>query len=176
MHAAGDGRGGLWVDVFGFGDALETAPRATTRMPNCFDSAFPPHVAAHADGEWVERSASSSATPRYNLPASFWPTIGSKVHKDLPQHYGKCDDARPSRGLYDWKPRHCSLLPFDAQRVCSVLSGRAIVVVGDSTVLQFFISIVKLLIVRLRRHKERISTASTSIHLALTRGGAGQEC
>ena len=114
-------------------------------MPFCFDSAFPPHVAAHADGEWVERSASSSATPRYNLPASFWPTIGSKVHKDLPQHYGKCDDVRPSRGLYDWKPRHCDLLPFARDKVCAALAGKQIVVVGDSTVLQFFIAFVKLL-------------------------------
>ena len=42
-------------------------------------------------------------------------------------------------------PRHCSLLPFTRERVCEVLSGKQILVVGDSTVLQFFLSFVHLL-------------------------------
>lgn len=109
-------------------------------LPHCFDG-FPPDVIAYEAGSWKERSG-----PRpYRLPASFWPTIGSKVHAELPQHYGKCDDARRGRALYEWVPTHCSMLPFVRERACEFLAGKQIVVVGDSTVLQFFISLVHLL-------------------------------
>ena len=107
---------------------------------HCFDG-FPPHVAAYTEGEWV---AAEGPKP-YRLPASFWPSIGSKVHAELPQHYGRCDDVRPSRALYDWRPKHCALLPFARERMCALLSGKQVVVVGDSTVLQLFISLVKML-------------------------------
>ena len=53
---------------------------------------------------------------------------------------------RPSNSkCTSWKPRHCDLLPFARDKVCAALAGKQIVVVGDSTVLQFFIAFVKLL-------------------------------
>ena len=114
---------------------------APSALPHCFD-AFPPSLAAYSDGEWVP----SSAPPRYLVPATFWGTIGSKVHADMPQHYGRCDDVRrKGRVLYDWSPRHCSLLPFTRDAVCATLTGKQIVVIGDSTVLQFFLSFVHML-------------------------------
>ena len=111
-------------------------------LPHCFAEHFTPHGSAqYGAGKWAE-----SADPKpYRIHKSFWPRIGSKVHAELAQHYGKCDDVAPDRKLYTWAPRHCKLLPFEIPSVCSVLRGKQIVVVGDSTVFQTFLSLVHLL-------------------------------
>lgn len=111
--------------------------------PHCFDG-FPHNVVAYADGEWEAQHARVRGQP-YRITASFWPKIGSKIHPELPQHYGRCDEVAATRPLYTWKPRHCSLRPFERDGVCSILHGRQIVVVGDSTVFQTFLSFVHLL-------------------------------
>lgn len=113
-------------------------------LAHCFDEKFSPHGAAqYADGEWIERP--SDLPKPYRIHKQFWPKIGSKVNSEMPQHYGKCDDNAPERRLYTWRPRHCSLLPFDPPSVCETLAGKQIVVVGDSTVFQTFLSLVLLL-------------------------------
>ena len=121
-------------------------PEATSSsppiLPHCFDDQFSPHGSAqYTAGEWEELVGPKP----YRIPKSFWPKIGSKVNGDLPQHYGKCDETFPDRKLYTWRPRHCELLPFDPPAVCKLLSGKQIVVVGDSTVFQAFLSLVHLL-------------------------------
>jgi uncharacterized membrane protein YgcG len=110
-------------------------------LPHCFDG-FPPRVLAYAEGEWVDRPAS---VPHYHINRGFWPTIGSKVHSTLPQHYGRCDEVKPERRLYAWKPKECALLPFERDEACKLLTGLQIVIVGDSTVFQTFLSLVHLL-------------------------------
>ena len=111
-------------------------------LPHCFDG-FPPRVNAYAEGEWVESAARDAN--RYRIDRKFWPSIGSKVHADLPQHYGRCDDVQPQRKLYAWRPSQCSLLPFQPSAACKLLAGKQIVIVGDSTVFQTFLSLVHLL-------------------------------
>jgi hypothetical protein len=115
-------------------------------MPQCFDESFSADAAAYSDGYW---EPAGSPHP-YRIGPRFWASIGSKMHADLPQHYGHCDDpvvrgTSPERKLYTWTPRRCHLWPFERKHVCKVLRGRQIVVVGDSTVFQTFLSLVLLL-------------------------------
>jgi hypothetical protein len=49
------------------------------------------------------------------------------------------------RPEYYWQPSHCSLEAFDRAPVCEWLGSRSILVVGDSTAFQFFLSLVLLL-------------------------------
>ena len=123
-------------------------------MPDKADSCFASerpflHAAAYSEGRWVP----SEAAHPYRISPKFWSAIGSKMHGELPQHYGHCDDPAskrapppsPPRKLFDWVPSTCSLQPLDASGACGVLGGKQIVVVGDSTVFQFFLSFVLML-------------------------------
>ena len=108
------------------------------RQQPCFELPGAPHT----EGEWVDAGLGAP----YRLRASLWQSIGSRVGAEAPQHYGRCDDvARSPRRHYRWEARSCALRPFDAEAVCSRLAGRQVVVVGDSTVLQTFLSLVLLL-------------------------------
>lgn len=120
-------------------------------QPQCFVAEHDGASASYSEGVWRLQRQSEEAPP-YRIMPHFWKTIGSKMNKDLPQHYGKCDDAsgrtsggHSARALYRWDPLHCSLLPFEKKSVCRVLRGKQILVVGDSTVFQFFLSLVFLL-------------------------------
>ena len=42
--------------------------------------------------------------------------------------------ARAALDALEWRPRACSLAPFDARRFCKLLAGRTVLLVGDSTV------------------------------------------
>ena len=52
---------------------------------------------------------------------------------------------RSVRPGYDWQPHRCSLVAFDRTSVCAWLGSRSVLVVGDSTASQFFLSLVLLL-------------------------------
>lgn len=121
--------------------AVMTTAQLHSRRPHCFDD-FPPRVNAYAEGEWVE---TRDQHLRYRIHRNFWAKIGSKVHSALPQHYGRCDDTTADRKLHAWSPRQCALLPLQREAFCRLLGGRQIVVVGDSTVFQMFLSLVLLL-------------------------------
>lgn len=114
-------------------------------LPSCFDD-NPNHVAAYSDGHWEETPGPAP----YRIKDRFWSSIGSKMNGKLPQHYGKCDDVveksgLPPRPLYHWVPHQCSLRPYEQDGACRVFSGKQVVVVGDSTVFQSFLSLVLLL-------------------------------
>ena len=116
-------------------------------LPSCFD-AYPPEAAAYSsEGEW---KSEGTAAP-YRITPRFWSSIGSRMNAELPQHYGKCDDAAakpggpPPRTMYRWHPNRCTLQPFDRSGMCRILGGKQVVVVGDSTVFQTFLSLVLML-------------------------------
>ncbi len=123
--------------------AHKMAPR-DGRLPPCFAH---PGDDAHTVGEWIEAVAEP---PPYRLAASVWSSLGSRVGPESGQHYGRCDDVTikahaPPRKHYRWVPDRCAMQPFDADALCSQLDGKQLVVVGDSTVLQTFVSLVSLL-------------------------------
>ena len=45
----------------------------------------------------------------------------------------RCDDVEPQRPLYDWRPNHCSLRPFEAAGVCALLRGRQVCADSDDS-------------------------------------------
>jgi len=113
--------------------------------PECFNDGS----TSYADGQW---QLASGAQPPYRITSKFWASIGSKMNSNMPQHYGKCDDPPskqapppPPRPVYEWVPNACSLRRLEASSACDVLGGKQIVVVGDSTVLQTFLSLVLML-------------------------------
>lgn len=69
---------------------------------------------------------------------------------------------RKSRARYhEWMPRHCTLQPFARDAVCTLLRGRGMLFVGDSTVRDVFQSFVMLLGGRFgRQHFGKDVTAS----------------
>lgn len=109
---------------------------------NCFDGlGSTAHVAAYANGDWVRAAVDAP----YRIGDGFWASLGSRVASGSMQDYGHCDAHGRQRPLYSWAPRGCSLRPFEADGACELLRDRQIVVVGDSTVLQTFLSLVLLL-------------------------------
>ncbi|KAL1529190.1 hypothetical protein AB1Y20_000149 [Prymnesium parvum] len=109
-------------------------------------------------GEWLARPLS---LPRpYRINASLWAYAGTSITGKTPQHYGRCDDVSDARPLYEWAPRSCALARFNADEACTLLRGKALLFVGDSTVAQLFLSFVLLLHGRLGLNNKRASVLS----------------
>ena len=120
---------------------------------SCFAQPGEPTVRRYADGHWVP------GRPRpYRLPVSLWGELGVNINGRSAQHYGRCDDVAPDRTLYDWRPQHCELRAFEPPAACEALRGRQLVFVGDSTLLQLFLSFVLLLRGALGRNVRKTST------------------
>ena len=87
------------------------------------------------------------------------------------QHYGLCDDRAERLGaiprkLYEWQAEKCDLPAFDRARACSLFEGKQVVVAGDSTAGQLFLSLVLLLggsFGRNSRHTSVISDITASV-------------
>ena len=79
-------------------------------------------------------------------------------------HYGLCDDRAQELGkkrqLYEWQPDACELPRFDRERACGLLRGKQLVIVGDSTAGQLFLSLVLLLGGRFGRNSRHTSAIS----------------
>ena len=97
-------------------------------------------------------------------PCHYSPTEKAPIKKGVPQ--GKvCDKARwddfgpaplnvtlrmprpapprtTRRPQYEWVPRGCSLAHFDQRAACRLLAGKQVLLVGDSSVWQLFLSLV----------------------------------
>lgn len=115
----------------------------------------------HTRGSWQP----SSTAPPYRLNHSLWNSLGlSGPPASSSQHYGLCDDRASKLGtrrqLYEWQPDACDLPSFDRARACSLLRGRQLVVVGDSTAGQLFLSLVLLLGGRFGRNSRHTSAIS----------------
>ncbi|KAL1527322.1 hypothetical protein AB1Y20_015993 [Prymnesium parvum] len=116
---------------------------------------------SHTRGHWEPRAR----PPPYTLNHSLWAQLGlSPIARSAASHYGRCDEqTRPSgkpRALYEWAARHCELAHVEPARVCSVLAGKQVVIAGDSTAGQLFLSFVLLLGGRFGRNSRRTSAIS----------------
>ena len=107
-------------------------------IPSCVEQ---PHLLA-AGMHWDALAAAP-----YKLDRSTWNTLGMNAIRDRAHYkfpnshdYGACVGSRP---LYEMRPKHCTLQPFDREEVCRrKLLGRQAVFVGDSTTAQLFLSTV----------------------------------
>ena len=112
--------------------------------PSCFDACSTCNL--HTTGRWVPRSPSSP--PGYRLNYSLWASLGlSGPPPTSSSHYGLCDDVMANLGLgprplYEWEADACELPRFDVAHACAVLEGKQVVVAGDSTAGQLFLSLV----------------------------------
>ena len=106
-------------------------------------------------GSWVPFSQR-----RYKISADLWGEIGTAIKGNTPQHYGRCDKAMPNRTLYEWKPHGCTLERFDEPALCETMRGRSLLMVGDSTVFQLWLSFALLLGSHLGKNIKRASTVS----------------
>ena len=79
---------------------------------------------SYADGRWVP----GRARP-YTINVSLWEHLGTSIRRSTPQHYGRCDEVKPSRTLYTWRPNACGLHAFTAERACKLLRGRSLLMV-----------------------------------------------
>lgn len=113
---------------------------ATPTRPRCFGAGA---RSAHLEGRWARLR---DDTPPYVLNRSSWPPFTHDTH-----WFGACAEAQPGRqARYEWRPQ-CALEPLDravaaaCSRAPGALRGRRVLMVGDSTMLQQFISLVSLL-------------------------------
>ena len=110
-------------------------------MSHCFASCST--CDAHTVGHWAPATGST-----YRLNHSLYHTMGlSGPPAASAQHYGLCDDRMEKMGtaprkLFEWKTEACDLPRFDRSRACSALSGRQVMIAGDSTAAQLFLSLV----------------------------------
>ena len=134
--------------------------------PQCFASCATCNL--QSVGRWVPRSS----PPPYRLNHSLWATMGlSGPPASSSQHYGLCDDRTAKlsptpRPLYEWDAEKCELPKFDRGRMCRLLRGKQVVVAGDSTAGQLFLSLVLLLggsFGRNSRHTSAISDITASV-------------
>ena len=120
----------------------------------------------HTVGQWRP----STAPPAYRLNHSLWSSLGLVgPPPSSSQHYGLCDDRADQLGkprqLYEWHAEACDLPAFERKRACAVLRGRQVVVAGDSTAGQLFLSLVLALggiFGRNSRHTTAISDLTAS--------------
>ena len=122
----------------------------------CFDAPERSLPTRYAEGTWEERTGKA----RYRIPPHFWEALGTGIRNSAPQNYGRCDSALPNRTLYEWKPNGCSLQEFDRLEVCEALRGRSLLMVGDSTVFQLWLSFALLLGSSVGKNIRRSSTVS----------------
>ena len=128
----------------------------TASLPTChFPTQSAGLDASYALGEWVP----GRARP-YTINTSLWEKLGTSIRRSTPQHYGRCDEVKPDRALYEWRPSGCSLRAFSRERVCEKLRGRTLLMVGDSTVFQAFLSFALLMDARLGKNPKKASTVS----------------
>jgi len=120
---------------------------------NCFSGTT---AADYTDGSWVP----TIRPGRYRITPRLWEDLGTAIKSTTPQHYGRCDRAMPNRTLFEWQPHRCSLDRFDEQSACEALRGRSLLMVGDSTVFQLFLSFALLIGARLGKNIKRASTVS----------------
>jgi hypothetical protein len=141
---------------------------------SCFDACSTCNL--HTIGRWVPRSPSSP--PGYRLNYSLWASLGlSGPPPTSSSHYGLCDDVMANLGLgprplYEWEADACELPRFDVAHACAVLEGKQVVVAGDSTAGQLFLSLVMQLggrFGRNSRHTSAISDLSASACSGATR-------
>jgi hypothetical protein len=134
-------------------------------LPPCFGSCSTCNL--HTVGRWVPREKKAP----YRLNHSLWATMGlSGPPSSSPQHYGMCDDvhgtrASTPRALFEWRAEQCDLPLFDRERACALLRGKQVVVAGDSTAGQIFLSLVLMLggsFGRNSRHTSAISDVTAS--------------
>lgn len=119
------------------------------KPPACFARGMGhscPTCSAYAQGSWKP----TSEEPSYRLHHSLW----KRMHvRGMPpttnHHWGVCDDIASSRSStmgprrrYTWVPRSCALRRFDRASACRLLRGQQVLVAGDSTTAQFFLSLV----------------------------------
>lgn len=129
--------------------------------PHCFAQCSTCNL--HTVGRWVPREP---LPPPYRLNYSLWASFGlSGPPPTSSSHYGLCDDhtaklGTEPRALYEWQPEACELPRFDAARACSLLAGKQLVVAGDSTAGQLFLSLVLLLGGRFGRNSRHTSAIS----------------
>ncbi|KAL3907875.1 MAG: hypothetical protein SGPRY_010016, partial [Prymnesium sp.] len=107
-------------------------------LPPCFSSCG--SCAPYARGRWVVRNA----TAPYELGHAVWRAMGLHVLKGSSHDHGQCS-TRGASTLYDWLPYDCALQTLERLAVCELLTGKQIVLVGDSQTSQIFISMVMIL-------------------------------
>ena len=133
-------------------------------LPDCFGHCGTCNL--HTTGWWAPRVEQAP----YRLNHSLWATLGlSGPSTSSSSHYGLCDDVAErsahARQLYEWQADACVLRPFSREAACEVLSGKQVVVAGDSTAGQLFLSLVLLLggsFGRNSRHTSAISDLTAS--------------
>lgn len=118
--------------------------------PACFDgsdSGFGCNSCSrHAQGTW---EATTGDAP-YRLTAALLGKQGAGISIDnnSAHHHGACADrGKHASGRYAWRPSMCTIWPFERERACQALrtAGPSILLVGDSTMAQLFLSLVMLL-------------------------------
>ena len=98
-------------------------------LPTCrFPTAIGQTDVGYADGKWVP-----GRDRPYTINASLWESLGTSIRRSTPQNYGRCDEVKPSRALYTWRPSACSLHAFAVERACKLLRGRSLLMVVRHT-------------------------------------------
>ena len=87
----------------------------------------------HTAGSWVPHG---SGEQPYRLGGKAWSELGLRSLR-----YDECDRQSPERQRYEWLPSACSLLPLSREKMCSLLRGKSVLVVGDSLAAQLFLSL-----------------------------------
>ena len=121
--------------------------------PRCF-------IPDAATGDYTDGAWRPYPMRRYRISGSFWHELGTSISSSTPQNYGRCDRALPNRTLYEWRPHHCELLEFDQDHACALLRNRTLMMVGDSTVFQLWLSFALLLNAHIGKNIKRASTVS----------------
>ena len=151
--------------TYGLYELVGVAMEAKPEKPHCFATCATCNL--QSVGRWVPVQSEAP----YRLNYSLWGTMGlSGPPAASSQHYGLCDDRTeklsPSpRQLYEWEAENCELPKFDRARMCQLLRGKQVVVAGDSTAGQLFLSLVLLLggsFGRNSRHTSAISDITAS--------------
>lgn len=113
--------------------------------------------ALYTDGSWRLRSG----PPRYQIPPKFWEELGTAIRSSAPQNYARCDAVTRNRSLYEWTPNGCTLAAFDRLQACEMLRGRGLLMVGDSTVFQLWLSFVLLLGASVGKNIKKVCASPT---------------
>ncbi|KAL3917662.1 MAG: hypothetical protein SGPRY_006320 [Prymnesium sp.] len=112
-------------------------------MASCFDGCSLSRCGAHLDGAWVRRSQ-----PLYS--ARFDHILRSLGVRGEHSNYGRCDDPRVLRAVmgngsqrptFRWEASRCGLREYTVHDACTLLRGKSVMVVGDSTAAQLWFSL-----------------------------------
>lgn len=91
-------------------------------------------------GRWERRAA-----PRYATANASFQLFAERFRRVQRPGQSTGLECSASRATYDFLPRGCELPDFDPGAACRLLGGRQIMMVGDSTGAQLFLSLVLLL-------------------------------